>query len=64
MSATYPNLFAGSGLYSKALSYGLDKILSDYRKALVELERKVCLFTDNPVGEYVHVSFLACTVYE
>ena len=33
----------GSGLYLKALSHGMDKILSGYRKALVDLEQKVIL---------------------
>lgn len=31
----------GSGLYLKALSCGIDRVLGDYRQALIELEQKV-----------------------
>lgn len=31
----------GSGLYLKALSCAIDRVLSDYRQALIDLEKKV-----------------------
>lgn len=33
----------GGGLYLKALAFGIDTVLNDYRQSLVKLEQKVTL---------------------